>query len=138
MTSGKRFVLSVKSLVLDNEGRCLLLKRSMSSKGNPGKWDLPGGKMDDCECFDEALIREVCEETGLDISMTGLVGSAESESETRKIVYLIMESRCLSGSQVRLSDEHDEYAWVERRELGSMDVVPQLRSVVNEYAERGD
>lgn len=135
MTSGKPFGLSVKSLVLDDKGRCLLLKRSMSSKGNPGKWDLPGGKLDDCECFDDALIREVCEETGLDIEILGLVGSAESESETRKIVYLIMESRCISPARVTLSDEHDDYVWVERRELGSMDVVPQLKYVTDKYAE---
>jgi len=42
----KPFALSAKVIVLDGEGRCLLLKRSMISKGNPGKWDLPGGKVD--------------------------------------------------------------------------------------------
>lgn len=42
--SHKPFALSAKVVVRDEEGRCLLLKRSMSSKGNPGKWDLPGGR----------------------------------------------------------------------------------------------
>ena len=41
---------------------CLLLKRSRSPKGNPGKWRFPGGKIDPGESFDEALLREVAKE----------------------------------------------------------------------------
>ena len=67
--SHKPFALSAKVVVRDEEGRCLLLKRSMSSKGNPGKWDLPGGKVDIGESFDQGLLREVAEETGLTISL---------------------------------------------------------------------
>ena len=48
------FALSVKILVRDDEGRCLLLRRSPSSKNNGGKWDLPGGKVDAGETFEEA------------------------------------------------------------------------------------
>jgi 8-oxo-dGTP diphosphatase len=38
----KSFVLSVKVILRDDDDCCLLLKRSKNSKGNPGKWDLPG------------------------------------------------------------------------------------------------
>ena len=54
---GKPLKLSVKIVVRDDAGRCLLLRRSLSSKGNPGKWDFPGGKIDPGESFDEALVR---------------------------------------------------------------------------------
>lgn len=59
---GKPLSLSVKIVIRDDNSRFLLLKSSMSSKGNPGKWDLPGGKIDAGESFDEALHREVFEE----------------------------------------------------------------------------
>jgi 8-oxo-dGTP diphosphatase len=125
--SGKPFGLSAKVIIHDEKGRCLLLKRSMSSKGNPGKWDLPGGKVDSGESFDEALLREVAEETGLTISLKRVVGATESESPTRRVVYLIMEGLLESG-QVRISAEHDEYAWVDCRELKTMDLAGWLRT----------
>lgn len=71
--------LSAKIVIQDKDDRCLMLKRSMSSKGNPGKWDLPGGKIDAGESFDGALLREVFEETGLTISIQRVAGTAESE-----------------------------------------------------------
>lgn len=55
--SYKPFALSAKVVIRDKEGRCLLLKRSMSSKGNPGKWDLPGGKVDAGQNLEQELLR---------------------------------------------------------------------------------
>jgi len=88
--SQKPFVLSTKVVVRDDQGRCLLLRRSMSSKNNGGKWDLPGGKVDAGEAFDEALLREVAEETGLDVALKRTLGAAESDVDERKVTYLIL------------------------------------------------
>jgi 8-oxo-dGTP diphosphatase len=119
--SGKPMKLSVKIVVRDQTGRCLLLKRSMSSGGNPGKWEFPGGKIDPGEGLDEALLREVVEETGLTVSIQGVAGTAESEAPTAKVVYLILEGRVESG-QVRLSEEHDDYLWVDPEGLPTVDL----------------
>ena len=118
---GKPMKLSVKIVVRDQAGRCLVLKRSMSSGGNPGKWEFPGGKIDPGEGLDEALLREVVEETGLAISIQGVAGTAESELPTAKLVYLILGGRLESG-QVRLSEEHHDYVWVDPRELPTVDL----------------
>ena len=135
MTSNKPFALSVKVVILDDNGRCLLLKRSMASKGNPGKWEFPGGKPDMCESFEQALLREVTEETGLTISLLRPLGTAESESPLKRIVYLIMEARLISG-QVILSDEHDDCIWIPTRELPHMDIANQFRLFVSTYSQR--
>jgi 8-oxo-dGTP diphosphatase len=127
--------LSVKMILLDKNGRCLLLKRSMSSKGNPGKWDLPGGKIDLGETFDQALLREVMEETGLNADVIGVAGTSYSESPTHKIIYLILEGLAEPGD-VQLSDEHEEYAWVHPRELPQMDLVGQFKEIAEEYARK--
>lgn len=132
--SGKPLALSVKVIVRDKSGRCLLLKRSLSSKGNPGKWDFPGGKVDPKESFDQGLLREVAEETGLRISIQHVAGVAESESPTRKVVYLILEGRLESG-QVRLSSEHDEHIWVNRWELPKMELADQFRAFAQAYSQ---
>jgi 8-oxo-dGTP diphosphatase len=64
----KPYGLSVKMVLRDDNGRCLLLKRSMNSKWYAGKWEFPGGKVDPGENFGDALLREVFEETGLRIT----------------------------------------------------------------------
>jgi len=129
----KPFVLSCKVLVWNDDGECLLLRRSAASKNNKGKWDLPGGKADAGETFDEALRREVAEETGLSILLDGVAGTAESDLPTRKVAYLIMAGRS-RGGDIRLSEEHDAYAWVSPGEFATMDVCPQFRPFLEALA----
>lgn len=129
----KPFVLSVKAIVRDGEGRCLLLRRSAASKGNPGKWDFPGGKLDPGERVDEGLCREVAEETGVTISVERVLGAAQSGLPDRMVAYLIMEARLESG-EVRLSEEHDDFVWVALSELPRMDLAEQFRPFIDAYA----
>ncbi|MDD5063284.1 MAG: NUDIX domain-containing protein [Phycisphaerae bacterium] len=131
--SEKPFALSVKVVILDKNGRCLLLKRSMSSKYNKGKWDLPGGKVDTNEDFEKALLREVAEETGLKISLEKVVGSAQSETPTKKVAYIILEGTIISG-EVKLSDEHNEYIWVDQSNLAKMDLCKQFYHFAKIYS----
>lgn len=131
--SKKPFALSVKVIIRDADGRCLLLKRSMSSKWNKGKWDFPGGKVDPGEDFERALLREVVEETGLRITLERVAGSAESETSNKKVAYILLEGQTASG-QVRLSSEHDEYIWVSPDELSKMDLCQQFRPFAEAYS----
>ena len=131
--SQKPLMLSAKVVIHDEKGRCLLLRRSMNSKGNPGKWDFPGGKVDPSETFEQGLLREIAEETGLSISLCHVLGAAESESPTARVVYLILEGQLKSG-QPRLSSEHDDFVWVERKALSSMDMPSQFRRFATDYA----
>lgn len=133
MTDQKPFSFSLKVVVLDDDGRILLLRRSLSSKGNPGKWEFPGGKIEAGESLDEGLHREVFEETGLNISLDHTIGAAESDLPERKVAYLIMEGRVGPG-EVRLSEEHDDYKWVTLPQLRTMDMAEQFKSFAEEYA----
>ena len=86
----KPFALSAKVVVLDGISHCLLLRRSTSSKGNPGKWDLPGGKVNTGGNFEQGLLREVAEETGLTISLKRVLGAAESALPAKRVACLIL------------------------------------------------
>jgi len=125
----KPFRLSIKVVIFDDAGRCLVLKRSRHSKGNPGKWDLPGGKVDSGEDFDRALIREVMEETGLRITLSRVIGGMQRELGERTIAYLIMEARLVSG-QPRLSGEHEDFSWIEPAKLRQIDLVEQFKELI--------
>ena len=125
----KAFALSVKVIVKDGDDRCLLIQRALTSRGNPGFWDLPGGKLDPGEQFDVGLLREVREETGLPITLLGLLGSAQSESHNARVIYIIMEARG-EGGKVTLSEEHEDFRWVDAASVTDLEILPQFKSLI--------
>lgn len=64
--------LAVGGLVKSSEGHWLVVKKRYG--GLKGKWSLPAGFVDEGETADEAVVREVKEETGIDCVVKGLIG----------------------------------------------------------------
>lgn len=131
----KTYGLSVKIVQIYNNGHCLLLKRSMSSKWYAGKCEFPGGKVDPGENFNESLLREVFEETGLRAAIQRVAGTAESEMPTVRVVHLIMECQAEAG-KVRLSNEHDKYACFGPEDILKMDLFEHSKPFTMEYIAR--
>ncbi len=105
------FGLAVRVLLTDEDGKILIIKRSTDSKTNSGKWEFPGGKVDQGESFDQALIREVYEETGLKIALNHVVGVCEQNLPLIRAVHIIMSGKIVEGD-LNLSSEHEGYAWI--------------------------
>ena len=101
-----RLPISVKG-VLMHRGRVLLLRNERD------EWELPGGRLDHGESPEEALAREIREETGLMASVASLVDAWVYEVTPRKQV-LILEYACRSNGrrEVTLSHEHADHAWL--------------------------
>jgi len=129
--SGKPYYLSVYAMIADAEGRILLLRRPAHSKHYPGQWEPPGGKVEAGETLDAALLREVAEETGLELSIARVIGATESEFPSYRVVHLHFEGRA-SGVEVRLDKSHDEFAWIPRGEIGDMDLRPAFRGILTQ------
>ena len=55
--AGKPFSLTMKAVIVDDQGRTLLIRRSKANKNFTGKWEWPGGKVDPGEDFAVAAIR---------------------------------------------------------------------------------
>ena len=125
MDPEKPFGLSVRAVIFDKDGRCLLLKRSLKSKNYPGKWEFPGGKVDKDERFDAALIREVDEETTLEGSLLRFIGAASAEQPTIIVIQIIMEVRVSPGCPT-VSDEHEAFTWASPLEMLEMPLVDWL------------
>lgn len=140
--------LAPRAMIVDGGGRTLLLRRPVGARYWPGQWELPGGKPEPGEDWLDALGREVMEETGLRVTVTGLVGAAEhdlvipprgGEAETiRRLIVLVL--RCAveggtggadsDGPAVRLSDEHEAFVWADADGMRGMAVVePQRRAM---------
>lgn len=129
----RAYYLSTKVVIRNGRGQVLVLRRSAASRNHPGLWEFPGGKTDAGESFDEALLREVQEETGVEIVLEHVAGAGSSELDGKTIAYLFMEARLVAG-EVRLSEEHDAFRWVELDELLALDLCPQFRRFAEEHA----
>ena len=111
LASTKVNVTVVRALI-ESEGRVLLVRRAHWDT-LPGRWELPGGKVDRGEPLLEALAREVEEETGLMLASARLLYTREmlvaaSGRTVREYVYV-----ATAIGAVSLSREHDRHAWVE-------------------------
>ena len=123
--------LAVRVLLADQDGKILILKRSTDSKTNPGKWELPGGKVNQDESFDHALVREVYEETNLKISLEHVIGAAEQNLHIIRAVHIIMSGKIDEG-ELTLSSEHEGYAWVLIETLPDYELADWLQDYVNQ------
>ncbi len=123
------FGLAVRVLLTDDDGKILIIKRSTDSKTNPGKWELPGGKVDQGESFDNALIREVYEETNLNISLDHVAGVCEQNLPLIRAVHIVMWGKIVDG-ELNISNEHEGYAWVFFDDLSDYELADWLNDFV--------
>jgi len=130
----KKFALSVRLVLFDQQGHILILKRSGHSKTNPGKWELPGGKIDPSEPFDDALRREVLEETGFQVVIHTAAGTAMQETEEWRIVHLVMIGSIVSGG-LAISSEHEEFRWASPLELNSLEKADYFEDYFRMYLQ---
>lgn len=108
-------VVFVRALVVNRQGRALLLTRSLTDEHRPGDADLPGGGVDEGEDLGAAMVREIQEETGFVVRPESLrlVYAATSEDKgaawPKTRVLFVVD---VMSESVQLSEEHTAYAWV--------------------------
>ena len=82
-----------------------------------GRPDLPGGRVEENEGLLGALGREIFEETGLSVEISGVVLSWSFEKSSGLKIFGATYLCCYTGGKVRLSHEHSKYFWVGMNEL---------------------
>ncbi len=91
--------------------------------------------MDKKESPQEALLREISEESGLVVSITHPFNVFTFKKDTGEFkVGITFLCEYLSG-EVVLSDEHSEYRWINPREFSVMESVSSLHEEIARYAE---
>jgi 8-oxo-dGTP diphosphatase len=80
----------VGAVVFDDAGRLLLIRRGHDP--HAGLWSLPGGRVEDGETLEQAVRREVREETGVDVSVGGVVGRIRIPAGS--VVYDVVDLAC--------------------------------------------
>jgi ADP-ribose pyrophosphatase YjhB (NUDIX family) len=130
-------VPSVTAIVLNGHSDILLVHKTDNDL-----WALPGGGMDIGESIEQATVREVKEETGLDVEPTGIVGiytnpnhvMAYDDGEVRQQFSVCFTTKLLGG-KISTSSETKEVLFVPTSEIASLNIHPSMRMRINHFLE---
>lgn len=111
--------------------KILLLKR----KNEPakGEWWVPGGRVKKNETLDEAIVRKIKDETGLEVKIDkqfGLFETIFDDKHTVNICYILTTD----NQNVLIDEEHEDYGWFDFQSLPKVD--NRLESVIKKYFNR--
>ena len=112
MDHDSRHSVSVAGVILDGQGRALLVQRR-----DNGHWEAPGGILELDEDIFTGLRREVREETGLEVEPEHLTGVYKNMS--RGIVALVFRCRAMNGTLIE-TDESRAFRWLTADEVTSL------------------
>ncbi len=139
MTASRRYPsqpLVGAGAVVHRGAKVLLLKRK--NPPNEGRWALPGGLVELGETVEEAAVREVTEETGLEVKLEKLIDvqtdiHRDGEERLEYHYVLVDFSASPTGGKLRLNGESSDSRWFSRSELPDIDMSEGTMEVLLKY-----
>jgi 8-oxo-dGTP pyrophosphatase MutT (NUDIX family) len=126
-----RIDFAQKAVITDGK-KILLVRKSSNDPHNPGRWELPGGRMKEMEDVDQHIVREVREETGLTIKPGNVICLSDWtmtwHGEEVRVIAVSRWCELTSSPVVAKQLEEDDYLseqhWFQTSELAGLDVIP--------------
>jgi ADP-ribose pyrophosphatase YjhB (NUDIX family) len=110
----------------------VLLIRRANEPGR-GRWSVPGGRVEADETDHHAVIREVAEETGLEVDVICRVGGVQRRAPGGA-VFDIHDYVCLAtGGTLRAGDDADDARWCDAETLARLPIVDGLVDALTEW-----
>ena len=125
----KDYGLTVRGIIRNSDGKILIVKRHPKSRTDPEMWELPGGKVEKGEHFADALVREIKEETNLDVNVGDFCEAIQNDYPHKRTVQLMMYLDDIEGS-VEISDEHTQFKWASMDEIRSLELSTSFKKVL--------
>lgn len=127
----KTFFVGVKGFIRDERGILLI-------RHNEGHWDVPGGRMDGNETFEDTLAREIAEEIpGAALtSVNELKGALRLQKDIQGdvsliLLYFLVEARL--PKHIRIGDEHSSISWINYRgDIPTEHLNPKIAEILRE------
>ena len=123
------------AIIKDPGGRLLLIKRGHDPEA--GRWSLPGGRVEPGESDQQAVIREIREETGLQIRCDQLVGSVMRPWSADAVLEISDYAATVTGGRLGAGDDAAEVRWVSPAELGRLPLTSGLAETLAAWGVLG-
>lgn len=119
--------LVVACALINEYGKVLINERPVG-KDYAGYWEFPGGKVDEGETPEEAIIRELKEEINIDVTGSCLapLSFTEKQYDNYYVVVLLYVCRRWNGHIIPM--EEQELAWVNPKEINNFNLLPADKS----------
>ena len=121
---------SAHVVVINNE-KILILRRSATDEWMPGHYGLPGGKINGSETPTEAASRECKEETSLIIAPEDLIFLPKVSKDDEHAFYY---TKKFTG-ELKLDFEHDDFKWINPNDLSNYKIIPDLPTIITSALE---
>jgi len=132
MTTDDRPLVGV-GVVLIDDGRILLVQRG--HEPSKGLWAVPGGKVDLGETLRDAAVREVAEETGLEVEIGDVIWVGEHISQHGHIVLIDFLGSVVGGELIA-GDDADRAEWVPLRRAGDYPLTSTMHELIDVLGHR--
>jgi 8-oxo-dGTP pyrophosphatase MutT (NUDIX family) len=134
-TRGFKNRVNIVTVFLEHDKKILILKRSQKVKTMKTKWGGISGYIEQEEPVKRAL-KEIAEETGLKNKNVTLLRIGEPleavESGKPEITWIVHPFLFSSNTdQIRIDWEHDEYKWINPKEIENYETVPRLEDALH-------
>jgi 8-oxo-dGTP diphosphatase len=118
----------VGAIITGPGGRLLLIKRGHEPEA--GRWSLPGGRIEPGETDQQALVREVREETGLEVAPGRLVGEVERPSPGGRVLVIRDYAAAVTGGALAAGDDAADARWAGPADLQELPLTSGLEEAL--------
>ena len=126
-----RRIPCVGAVIKDGDGRLLLIRRG--HEPGAGLWSLPGGRIEPGETDQQAVAREVLEETGLRVDCGRLLGRAELPGPGDAVIDVGDYMAVVTGGELAAGDDADDARWVTAAEMNGLQLTKGLAAYLSAW-----
>lgn len=128
----KKIIVAIKAIIYNEGGKILTIRRSKTAGRRALTWDLPGGNLEFGEKIEDSILREVKEETGLEVRELLILGVSEAFDSDYTFRVTIGYTAKAKTTEVLLSYEHDDFKWVTPGEFIKLDIYEPHRKLIEQ------
>lgn len=131
--------IAMKAVIV-KDGMVLIIREAATyGEGTQrGRYHMPGGRVEAGEHFEEALRREILEETGLEVEVKYPIYVGEWRPVIKGVqnqivgVFILCNPR---SENVVLSTEHDDFKWINPKKRAEYDIMDPEDKVIDRFAQ---
>ena len=121
----------VGAVIKDGAGRLLLIKRG--HEPGAGLWSIPGGRVEAGETDEQALVREVLEETGLAVAPERLLGAVRRPGGNGSVLDIRDYTAVVTGGTLTAGDDAADACWVAAAQMHRLPLTPGLLDALTSW-----